>query len=575
MYRPLAVLLLAAPFAGAADPLDSHMDRDPELPGPKVVPTFPKGLPELWAKALDRPEVDYRCRAAQTIAEARGKGMAGLEATVPALVRELDRADQHPSVRLAAAQALIALDAKDAAAPSFVRHLAADDVDLREVIEPALAKWAYARAGAEWLRRLEKPPYRRGAVLAAQGLTALKSAAAVPVLMRVVDATEASPAARLEAAQAVGVIRPAGGEADADRLAADATPKGVPSRVVAAWLLRHHAGPEAVRRLQAYATDREPAVAAVALARLVELDPSHVLPVLPAVLASPDAAVRGFGVAVLRQRPDDARVTLLGDRLSDPHPDVRAAARAALAEVAGKADLRRSALREVDRAVAGRDWRGAEQGALLVGLLDHKPAAGRLVDRLADPRPEVGVAAGWALRELRVPETFPAVLKHVQEYTKQGTKPTEMGDRRLGQLVQLLGAVRYGPADEYLRGLVPPTPRALAETRAAACWALGYLHEGGPVPELARVFAGRVAAVNPGDLESVPVRRMAAVALGRMRAEAAVPTLQKFYVYKRPSSDVVSNACGWALGQITGEAYPAPGVEEAPETGWFLAPIDR
>ncbi|MBX9580085.1 MAG: hypothetical protein K2X87_07215, partial [Gemmataceae bacterium] len=218
-HPAVATLLLLASPARADDPIDSLMDRDPELPAPAVVTVFPKGLPAAWARALDRPEVDYRCQAALAVADARAKGVAGLEVLIPALVRELDRADQHPTVRLAAAKALVALDAKGAAAPSFVRLMAADDIDLREVIEPALAGWGYAPAGAVWLGRLEKPPYRRPAVLAARGLAALKDPAAVPRLREVMTSPDASAAARLEAAKAVGVIRPAGGEADADRLA--------------------------------------------------------------------------------------------------------------------------------------------------------------------------------------------------------------------------------------------------------------------------------------------------------------------------------------------------------------------
>jgi HEAT repeat protein len=575
-YRSLVVLVLLALPARADDPIDSLMDRDPELPAPRAVTVFPKGLPAAWARALDRPEVDYRCQAALAIADARAKGMAGLGVTVPALVRELDRADQHPTARLAAAKALVALDAKPAA-PSFVRLMAADDIDLREVIEPALAGWGYAPAGAVWLGRLEAPPYRRPAVLAARGLAALKDPAAVPRLREVMMSPDAPAAARLEVAKAVGVIRTAGGEADADRLAADPTPKGMPGRLAAAWVLRHHTGAEAVRRLQALARDPEPAVAAVALARLTELDPSHVLPLLPAVLGSPDAVVRGVGVEVLRQRPDAARVAMLGDRLSDPHPDVRSAARLVLAELAGKGGFRPAVIRELDRALAGADWRGKEQAAVLAGKLGHTPAAGRLVERLADPRPEVGIAAAWALRELRVPGTYPAVLRHVEASAGPGAVATVEADRRLTHLVQLVGAVRYAPADPFLRGLVPPAANARAgfRTRAAACWALGYLHEGRPDAELVRLFTGRLAAVVPQDVEDPGVRRMSAVALGRMRAADAVGALRKYYIARRPSGDLPGNACGWALGQITGEPYPAPGVEQLPDANWFLVPLDR
>lgn len=569
----LVVGLAVAVVARADDPIDSLMDRDPALPGPKVVASFPKGLPAIWARALDRPEADYRCKAALAIADAKAKGMTGLEATVPALVRELERPDQHPTVRVAAARALAALDAKAEAAPAFHRLMPAADLDLWEVVEPALAAWAYAPAGGDWRRRLEAPPFRRPAMLAARGLAALKDVDALPRLREVMASADAPPAARLEAAKAVGVIRTAGGEADADRLAADPSPKGVQGRLAAVWLLRQHTGAETVRRLQAYAKDAEPSVATVALTRLMELDPSHVLPALPAVLASPDGVVRGFAVDAMRQRPDAARVVLLGNTLNDPHPDVRNAARLALAELAAKPDLKPAVIRELDRALAGDDWRGKEQAAVLAGKLDQVAAARRLVGRLDDPRAEVGIAAAWALRELRVPDTYPAVLKHVEAGC--GTTPSDALDRRLSHLVQLLGAAKYGPADGFFRTLVPPKAPPLFETRAAACWALGYLHEDEPDAELVKLFTGRLAATVPFDLEHPRVRRMSGVALGRMKAEAGVPSLRTYYFEKRPSQDPPNNACGWALARITGEPYPAPGTDYELDVNWFLQPIDR
>ena len=49
-----------------------------------------------------------------------------------------------------------------------------------------------------------------------------------------------------------------------------------------------------------------------ALGRLVEIDTRHVLPVVEAALASPDAGVRGFGVRALFDHPSAANIRLLG-----------------------------------------------------------------------------------------------------------------------------------------------------------------------------------------------------------------------------------------------------------------------
>jgi hypothetical protein len=138
----------------------------------------------------------------------------------------------------------------------------------------------------------------------------------------------------------------------------------------------------------------------------------------------------------------------------------------------------------------------------------------------------------------------------------------------------MFGEGKYAPAEAALRGIVPPKTPAGFETRAAACWALGLLHEGKAVPELSGMLAGRLAAVNPFDVEDARVRRMSAISLGRMRAKDGLPTLREFYTDGKPSLEAVNNACGWAIEQITGEKMPPPGIVRAPQLGWFLVPLD-
>src|SRR5204863_6557272 len=108
----------------------------PELPVPRVEVVFPDGLARLWLRALERPEADLKCKAADAIALAHRRGMKGLDTTVAPLTATLDRADQHPAVRLAVAQALITLDVRQAA-PSLLKHAQAGPSELRNLIEPA------------------------------------------------------------------------------------------------------------------------------------------------------------------------------------------------------------------------------------------------------------------------------------------------------------------------------------------------------------------------------------------------------------------------------------------------------
>ncbi|MFO0796187.1 MAG: hypothetical protein U0804_01855 [Gemmataceae bacterium] len=571
MHARRAALLLALVATSArADDADSVMYRDPELPLPRVVHQLPSRLPALWVEALGRPEADLKAQAAQAVARAHERGIAGMHVAVPALSRELDRPDAHPTVRLAAARALVVLDAKESAAA--LARAATADADLHEFADPALAGWDYKPARAAWLDRIARPPTSRGFVHAVRALGVVREPAAATRLRDLALDRTTPAAVRLEAARALAEIRTTGSEADARALAAGT----VPDRLVAAALLRRH-GPDAVKGLQALGRDADPAVAAVALARLVELDPGHVLPLLDAVLASPDSAVRGFGVEVLHRRPSAPHVRLLADRLSDPHPAVRRRARLALHDQAK--DWKAAVIGDAERVLAGSDWRGLEQATLLLADLEHRPAAPRMLELLRHDRPEVLTTAAWGLRRLAEPGTLAPALGFFEQRYRGLSSPNPTNaaaDVQLSHLAQFFGRAKYQHADEVLRKLAtkgsPAGNPAGAEARAAAAWALGLIHEGKGPPAVVTVLEGRLSAVNPGDLEDERVRQMAAVALGRMRAGEA--TLRRFYTDKRPGLNPVNNACGWALERVAGERYPAPGTVPVTARDWFLTPLD-
>jgi HEAT repeat protein len=573
----------------AAEPVvDLPMNRDPELTVDRVVKTFPKGLFELWLAALDRPDADTRCKAAATIVQAKERGMTGLEPAIRPLMRELDRADQHPSVRLAAARALVALDARESAA-SLLKHVESGGAEFRETVEPALAKWDFEPARAVWLDRLNQPPPRhRSLLLAIDALTTVREEKAVDKLRAFVLSAAEPFSYRLVAARALAMIRQSGFETDATKLTTDLSVHGGNSRLLAASLLRKHQGGEAIRLLQGLATDREPAVAVIAVARLVEIDTNLVVPIVDKVVANPDADVRSFGVEVLLRQPSEAHIRLLGDRLSDPHPEVRDKARRALRELADKMELRDPVIEQGLRAFNGSDWRGQEQGIYLLGQLDQKTTTDRLLKLLHSPRPEVAVAAGWGLRVLAVKETLPAVFEHLRNRHRQlrakgpdaglqGMPPSVI-DGQLAQLVQFIGQANYKEAEKELVALVPRGSLPLltpigGTTRAAAIWVLGRFHEGNPKADLVSLIEGRLTGdmgIGPDDPR---VRRMSAIALGRMKATQSLQALRERTGADLPSVDFVTHACRWSVNQITGEPLRPPGVVEAPQQDWFLIPL--
>src|SRR5262249_9106137 len=128
---------------------------------------------------------------------------------------------------------------------------------------------------------------------------------------------------------------------------------------------------------------------------------------------------------------------------------------------------------------------------------------------------------------------------------------------------------RFAKAAPALARFVPKRWNIGAESRVAAIWALGLLHEKDPPARLVEALIGRLkddSTIAPEDLR---VRRMAAVALGRMKAKEAVSSLRKYYPRKL-TAEPFPNACGWALERIAGEALPASGTVEVLQRGWFL-----
>ena len=463
----LLTALIVVPLVSGADALiDSIMYRSPELPVPQVVEVLPKGQIDLWVRALDMPNAEMKCVTAQSIALAHKRGIKGLEVAIPKLQEELNRAGSDRTARLAIAHSLIALDAKQTA-DSLFRLLSSDDSELHELIEPALMKW-----NCQPMRSV------------CAGEVAVRSAISSPTCcLPFGDWARSGKRKRFprsgnwlfrQLCQHLFDSRQRGHSVRSKHrvwrrkphwLMAD-TSSGGTRQLIAAILLREHRGEEAVRLLQTLGMSPEPTVAAVALTRLFQIDYKLVIPILEKVLASTDANVRSVGVSVLFQQatgsrgPAKARSTAFrsapgcasrkrgGHSMTWPH----------------EWSYGKMIIREGTTALAGSDWRGQEQAAILLAQLDHKPASKRLLEILAVDRPEAFVTAAWALRQLAVSDTLPAVHEFVrsqnQKLLASGPTagrgvPAEAIDQQLSQLAQFLGQGRYHPADATLRTILP------------------------------------------------------------------------------------------------------------------------
>jgi HEAT repeat protein len=574
--------LQAGPPPWAFDEIiDSVMYKSPELLMPRMDRDFPQGAIELWCKALARPEGDLRRAAAESIVRARSRRAQGLEAAIEPLRQALEREDQPPSVCLAVAQALVALDARDAA-PSLLRLAQSGSNEARQLIEPALARWDYRPARPMWLDRLADPGISvANLLLAIRGLAAVGEMRAAPRLSELALSGQTQGSVRLEAARGLGVLRVDGLEKEAEVLAADTTPRGLVARLAAASLLQRHTSVPAVKLLQHLASDPEPAVAAVAVARLLDIDPKLVAPVLKDVLGSADPQVRMLGVKVLFQLPTPEHLHLLGDRLADEHIEVRRQARDCLHKVSHKQEMRNDVIDNGFRLLNGSSWRGQEQAAILLVQLDQKKAADELLELLESRRPEVFVTAAWGLRKLAVEKTLKPVTAYVEAGWKRFQDRTlpeaerllfPLRGHQLSQLNQLLGQERYKPSDDPLRLYIAKFS-ADAESRAAAIWALGLIHDGKNDSKLTALLLDRLNDVKGPPQEEPRVRQMCAITLARMGAKEALPDLQNYCKDLTPARDPVQNSLAWAIAKLTGAVVPAPKNSRANQLGWFLIPV--
>ena len=567
------VLCLIVTTARAEIQTGFLMDTNPDcLPKPSLKLDMQQHR-QLWFSTLTRPEVDLQRMAAETITLANEKDVPGLLEAVPYLKSIVAAESTHFSARFAAARALISLDSRESADTLFqaARKYGAD---LRQLVEPALAKWDFGPVKSIWIKRLDEPGVRpRDFMLATRGLGIVRETAALPRLKAIVLDLNQPSDIRLESAAAAGQLAENGLGSDAEQLIHETRTNRKANCHCAIRLLVRHSDDDSRGILNELVADPEPSIVAAALERLNGIDSALVLPHSEKAMKSVDVNVRHQGAIAYVRLPTVERMAPLGRLLDDPNPELRKRICDDLNRISENTELNGPIRSVAVEVLNGTRWQGQEQAVRLLGQLEHQPAAGRFVELLESDRAEVSIIAAWGLRQLANPETTNPILGKIERQSvARRILNSEKLDLQVAYLFEACGRIRAREAIPLIRQYIPKDLIMGERSRAAAVWALGWIHEGMPDNSLGKLLLERINDPSIMPPESLLLKRQAIITLGRMKAVDFAADL-RIPVANGTPNDPVSLARVWAIKELTGEELPGPRPGSTGYGAWFLEPV--
>lgn len=557
------------------DKLPMRMFLEPRLISPGIVRKVDSSFVELFDKTLRESQDNELLEiAASSLARVADEKLNDISRSTDILLKHLE---SHSSlrVRIACARALVNNDVS--ASASSVLALDADVDDSQRLwIDPALARWKLTAAGDGWKQRLSDDAETSVAVsLACDGLAALGDEQASDLLLSVLRTKLLSYEKRRAAARAIGVLVPDVALVES----ASFLDGNVFERLLAVELLSS-AMPEAHARLLSLCQDESDAVASSAWSALHRVNPHALVEIVSTGRKHRDAVIRMTAAGTMRLFPNKERLEWLHEQLSDKHLEVRNVAREMLFAVAGEHPEMRDAIIAASGDTLSADfddWQGIEQNLLLLGQLRAAQFSDRCIPLLDHPRNEVLVTSAWLLHLFPDPTVVNGIkarlIRNEESLQKlEATSTRTDMDQQSSYLIQYAGLLRLGAVQPYLEPAISKAPRVYTFKRAAAIWTLGLLNENNPEPGLVKSLAGRVAdRLEPG-AEQLEVRRISAVALGLMRANAASIELLEAYNID-PVLSVIPDSARWALGMM-GQPLPDPVKPYAQVVGdWRLSPL--
>lgn len=559
--------------------LPMRMDLEPTFVVPPNILKFDHRFPEFFDRTLRTTEDPELLElAALSVARLLREKLVNTSASFDILASHL-AATTDERVRQACAQALVEGDIRSSA-ETLLKVTSNGDDTLRLTVEPALARWKYEPARAQWVARLSDRFATQSAVrLACEGLAALSATDSLPTLTELLQNSSATFGKQMAAAKAISQIDQAHALQQAKPLATG----DIRERLLAVALLSS-SDPASLTELARMCSDPADGVASAAWLAVFRLDHQRLQEHLPIGRTHRDAMVRVTTARVMREYPNAERAAWLNDLISDHHLEVRNVARQMLVQVArNQTELAPSIIAAAGDKTAGDsdDWQGIEQSLLLLGELHAAQFAEHCILLLSHPRSEVAVTAGWLLHLFPDPAVTERVVATITANEARLTSPPpgvpmdfEAVSLQQAHLYQYAGLTRQAQLQPLLITNFPKSAPGVPEKRAAGLWALGLINENKNDTQLAAQYVSRINDRDGMPPEWTIVRRISIMAIGMMRATGSADEVQRAYDIDGVITAIPS-AARWALPLLGKEQPPEPEAAKEFVGGWKLYPTGK
>lgn len=511
---------------------------------------------KVTGQHVQSPRAEVRMQAAQAIIKDPEGSSSNRPELAKALIDRLKQGESGHTLRADFVAALCELDDAGDHAETLWKLCENDEVT-RPTVERALAKWAKPIALSTWKARLvDKRCTEQDLSMACMGLGIVGGQDDLGLLTAVVTDATASNSVRLVAAKAIGRLSQTEQIKLAEQLKSSPALHG---DLLAMVVLGKNVSPETKKFVADIAQNASLLAQREAYRWLCEFDPETARSLAMAFTNRDDSEIRKLCITIINQTENADAVPLMFKMLGDVHPDVRRLAHEQLLVNCGRSSEHEKAIRALTApGLANADWQTKEQSILLTVELKQSEHIARLLELLNDPRPEVNIAAAWALRHLATEEqTLHAMLQHVQFWTGELKRQTsdyqveEFHRRRMAHLLDSFGVRMFEPAKETLLQFVPRNEILGLMPRVSAIWSCGKLWKGKRNPQLTNELVRRIADKNNLFPEAETVRFTSTIALGWIADPA---TREALVTYDEPLPNPIGCATQFALECIDNAA---------------------